>query len=355
MNNKLIISLVIIFSVLLLLLTGFVYFNQHKPVKYRDLDIQVKTITPVTLPKVTYSAWIANWDEDRAVASLTTQSRIGTIMPFWYQLDSNGKVIASAAKQKAAIQQTAITRHLNLIPTITNEFDPDRVSALLDDPELQIEVIDDLVFQAQVQGYQGWDIDWEELYPGDKPGFSDFVRMFSEKLHSKKLILSVTLQAKKGASTDAPSTQAQDWTELAKSADQLRIMIYDYHHSDSAPGPITPLDELQAVLAYAVNTIPKEKIFIALPTYGYDWVAQKGDDLQYADAVNLVEAKHLKTRRDDQTGELTAAYTQNREKHTIWYQDAESTRIKIDIIRSFGINNFSFWRLGGEDPGIWQL
>jgi spore germination protein len=240
------------------------------------------------------------------------------------------------------------------MPTITNDFQPDAVSALLDDWELTEKTVNDLVFIAVSHGYEGWDIDWEMMYPGDKVGYNGFIELLSQKLHEKGLKLSVTVQAQTGDNTDNPSIEAQDWQEISKYADQIRIMAYDFHYDSSEAGPITPLDAYQKVLNMAVQKIPLEKIIIGLPTYGYDWVGEKGVDTQYIHAIDRLTKLNKKWNRDLASAELVGKYTIGKDQHELWFEDAESAKIKIEMARSFGINRFCFWRLGGEDPLIWN-
>ena len=53
---------------------------------------------------------------------------------------------------------------------------------------------------------------------------------------------------------------AQDWAELAKYADSLKIMGYDYHWCTQHPGPLAPLDWLEAVMNYAQRVVQETPI-----------------------------------------------------------------------------------------------
>jgi spore germination protein YaaH len=39
----------------------------------------------------------------------------------------------------------------------------------------------------------------------------------------------------------------------------------------------------------------------------------------------------------------------------IWYQDSEVTLKRVELSETYGINKIVFWRLGGEDPGIYKF
>lgn len=362
--NKIYLYLILLF--IILLAGGFVAWKYANPGKaqttsgktYEQYLSELGSVKSTnTLPPIELSAWIGYWDEKSALETMfANPSKIKAIMPFWYKVRENGEITEMVeATGKHEIEELALKNKIDLMPTIINEFDPDSVSKFLDDERLQTRSIDKLVFIAASRRYKGWDLDLEELYVGDKEGFNDFVKNFAESLHEKNLLLSVTVQAKTGTSIDALSSNAQDWTILSKHADQIRVMAYDYHNADSEAGAVTPLDMYQKTLAISVQQIPLEKLVIALPAYGYDWIGDKGKDLQYQEAVDLLTTKKIAWNRDPISGALHANYKEDGKKHEVWFDDGESARIKIKIAQSMGINKFSFWRIGGEDAKIWDI
>ncbi|MCL4384245.1 glycosyl hydrolase family 18 protein [Patescibacteria group bacterium] len=306
---------------------------------------------------VTISAWIAWWDGQKAINSLNqSNGKMKVISPMWYQLSAGGKMTEIPnASYKQQIKEAALGRGIDLMPTITNNFDPEAVSKLLDNQDWQSQLTDNLVATAQAQGYKGWDIDWEEMYPGDQQGFSDFVKELADKLHQQNMQLSVTVQAKTGLPSDNPTSAAEDWPSLSQSADQIRLMAYDWHDNTSSAGPISPLPEYEKALEMATAQIPKEKIIVGLPTYGYDWVNSKGEALQYDQMIQRLKNLKVSNQRDPDSAELVASYWDKLTPHTVWFEDATSMEVKVKIAKSYGLTNFIIWRLGGEDPGIWNI
>ena len=37
----------------------------------------------------------------------------------------------------------------------------------------------------------------------------------------------------------------------------------------------------------------------------------------------------------------------------VWFEDAKSIQEKIDMLKELGVDQFVFWRIGGEDPRIY--
>ncbi len=349
----------ILFPIIIILVAVYFFWNKNNKVNkttYQDYIKAAQATAAPTLTPFARSGWIAWWNDGQALATIQNNPHtFNELLPVWYKLQENGKITEiSAIKNKQSIKEFALENNISLIPSITNDFDPARVSKILDDENLQQEIINDLVFKAQFEGYKGWDIDWEEVYPGDNNGFADFVSNLADNLHEKNLTLSITVQAKTGSVNDNPSAVAQDWKRLSEKADVVRIMAYDIHNENSEAGAVTPLDAYTAILQNAVKDIPISKINIALPTYGYDWIGAKGEPLQYDELTTRAQKNNVTPTRDEASAALVYRY-KNNGNHEVWFEDKISAETKILMARSFGINSFTFWRLGGEDPQIWEI
>lgn len=317
-------------------------------------DFSEPEVSNVPTSKPQYSVWIPWWEEKRALFSLSkAKSFLVSISPTWYELKKSGFIEEIISSHKKEIINIAGSSSIMILPTIGNNFDKKRVSLFLDDEDIQEKEMQKLINLALSKGYQGWDLDWEEISKEDKDKFSIFVQKFAENLHKKGLLLSVTVHAQTGKASDWEGSKGQDWRALARNADFIRIMAYDFHHSKSEPGPITPLDDLEEVVKYAISSIPISKIVLGLPTYGYDWGEDKGEPLPYQDIIERLREYKTGYKRDKDSFALVGRYETRGVDHVIWFEDKESLIEKIKIGRFFGIYQFCLWSLGGEDINIW--
>ena len=338
--------LIIIITVILI---AIVYFVRQKP-PAQKIKSPVKTI----LPDIRYSAWIPDWEEARSLDSIEngSASKLGQILPVWYTLDSSGGINENLTKNSGLILETAKAKGIKVTPTIvntgTNGFDPNRVTQMLDTNNEN--AINYLVDTAQKRKYDGWDLDFENLSKQDRGKYTLFVKNLSEKLHSKRLTLSVTVHSQETEKDNWKGVLGQDIENLGKYSDQIRIMAYDFHNTDTVAGPITPILDLEKTIKFTISKVDPAKIVIGLPTYGYDW-ENRGNTTpyQYKEIKALLELKRANVVRDIDTGELKSSY----ENHQIWYLDAASLLKLKEIVNSYEIDKICFWHLGGEDERIW--
>ena len=283
---------------------------------------------------------------------IENQSRITEANPVWYSLTPVGKIEKVWNGEDAALRTAFATRRI--VPTIQNvvghDFDGAVVGRILaDDAEMHAHVraITELVMKKK---FDGIDIDYEGLPPKDRQRYSLFLTILSDALHRQGKRLSVTVSAKGSSDDNWNGPGGEDWKVIGQVADSVKIMAYDFHYPGGPAGPLAPLDWLHRIGQYAKQTMPSRKQIYGLPWYGYDWKGTSTTNLTYPQAVQLAGQKGAAIERDA-NGELHFRY----DDHEVWFQDAESYRIKSAALirQNPWIEGFAHWRPGSEDPGVW--
>lgn len=342
-----------------MLIILFFLFKENKNKYSSFLDTTTVRELEMTPETIEMSAWLPWWKEQSAISSIEKNgNKLETILPVWYQIDPEGKLIETSSPNKEGIIDLAKKHDIKIYPTISNVFeegfDPDRISLILHNSDLQDILIEQLIDVAIEKSYNGWDLDWEEINAQDKDVFSTFLVKLSEALNKNNLGLSVTVHAQTGNSSDWVGTKGQDLQQIGEAANQVRVMAYDFHNSTSLPGSIIPVDKLNEVIKHNLKFIPTDKLVLGLPTYGYDWVGSQGTSLQNDEIVNLIENQDIKIQRDEESFSYHGEYIVDGINHSIWYENHETIDRKIEIANNSGIYQFCFWHLGGEDPLIWE-
>ncbi len=332
-----------------------------RPASERQPTDQAPAIAP-TARTMDVSAYVVPWD-DRSTAGLSGRG-LREISPVWLVPTDTGAITFApdvTATGTATLASAAATDGLTLAPSISNyrggRWDGALIAGLVSDPVLRaahVQAITDLVRQ---HGWPAIDVDYESLPAGARSGFSAFVADLARSLHSVPARLSVTVHAKTSEPGSWSGARAQDWRALGAAADQVRVMAYDYADAASHPGPIAPAAWVSQVVRLAVDRIPRDRIAVGLPTYGYDWPAgASGQAVQWADAEALRRKADASRHWDAASAAPWFAYTDNAGRsHTVWYENAASLAAKLRVIDQFQLAHVVLWRLGGEDPAIWPI
>ncbi len=310
----------------------------------------------VSMPAQAYrvAAWITPWDAASLTSTQLNAGKTTESNPVWYSMNSDGSIAknwnAENSTWRAAMTGT------QLIPTVQNvvagKFDGLLIANLLASAAFRESHADALTQLAVINAFDGIDIDYESMPSTSRADFTAFITSLSAKLHSANKKLSVTVYAKTSDSQNWNGPGAQDYARLGQLADTVKLMAYDYSWSTSAAGTITPLDWLESVVRYATTAVAPSKVMVGLPWYGYDWQGTVGKGVTYAQAMETARVNNATINRDA-SGEATYTYG----TRTVYFQDAESYRRKVNVITSKfpTVGGFAHWRSGAEDPAIWPI
>jgi spore germination protein YaaH len=302
-------------------------------------------------------------EDDRSITAIG-ESALTEVSPVWYQPTETGQL--AFASLEAQQSQSEIATQLSagrvaLVPAISNyvggQWDGDLIHRLITDPRLRAAHIAAIVDVARSGQWAGVDLDYESLRAEDRDAYSAFVREVAAALHQAQKKLTLAVHAKTEEPGDWSGAQAQDWRALGASADEVRVMAYDYSTDASPPGPIAPVAWVECVVDLAVAEVPRAKIVLGLGTYGYDWVAgAQGQALQWTEAEALAHKNGVDVRWDAATKSPWFEFTDDRARsHTVWYENARSLKARLDLAARYRVAGVALWRLGGEDPAIWAL
>jgi len=306
------------------------------------------------------AGYLVPWDpRSRAAAGA---GLLAEISPVWYQPTETGAVeyASVAARSSAAtVDADATTHGVALAPSISNfrngHWDGALIAQLVADRGQRSEHVAAIVNLVRTKHWPTIDIDYESLPASSRASYSAFIAELATALHRLSARLSVTLHAKTAEPGDWPGAQAQDWRKIGAAADEVRVMAYDYSHSASQPGPIAPPSWVDRVLELATQLVPRDRIVLGLPTYGYDWaVRANGVPVQWADVQAIAKDHAVPQRWDAGRSSPWLRYTDARAReHIVWYENARSMATKLDLAKRHGVSHVVLWRLGGEDPDIW--
>lgn len=311
--------------------------------------------------------WIPYWNQSKAFSTLKKNVGIfDYVGVFWYLMRRDGSLTKYPfAFEDPAIINFAKSNDIKILAVVANlpsedeggDWDPSRVTEIISNSESRKQHIADLIALAQKKNFDGINIDYEALPADQKANFTAFIKELSAALHKKGKILGVSLHPKisEGDPEYSNGSEAQDWVQLSKYADQLYIMSYDEHWETSPPGPIASAPWFTSVMIYAKQLIPAKKLFAGVPLDGYNWGGSgKARGVTYSNVKNLISKYKPKVIFDQISKTPHFSYREGGVSHEVWYENVDSFKAKLNVLNNLGLSNLSFWPLGGEDTRIWK-
>ena len=322
---------------------------------------QIETTEPIK-----QTAWIPPWDYKNGLLSLDSfESDFHSVSPVTFQINNDGSLTERLDPNLTELKEITQEKNILLIPTISN-FDSNMMKNIFDSIENTRRHIVSILQVVEDYGYDGIDLDYESIRKENKQEFLNFVKTLSNELSKNDKILSVTVLPKWGEGVVytglAETRDVQDWEQLGQWADQIRIMAYDFTPVPSSePGPIAPIDWVEKILEYAITKVPKEKIWLGVHLYSYEWVLpnDEGENVRTNSyTYNVVKNQILKYDYVNQ--EYNREFKEGYAKYPclgnftceLYYATPESVKTRKQTAIKYQIAGVAYWRLGGEDELI---
>ncbi|MGM0900727.1 MAG: polysaccharide deacetylase family protein [Bacillota bacterium] len=340
--------------------------NEMKPIyttlSEEELATQVPKTDPSTLiqknmgklnekqlaTKQEVFGFYVNWDQNSQISFENNIDSITTLVPEWMQLTPNLSLNTNVDR---TIVAKAKEHDINILPSVTNfinkKWDGDILHQLFTTPGAEDLFIRNMLDSVKANDFDGINIDFEEIKQEDKEHFTDFMNKVYKSFHQQGLMVTLAVP---------PMNKSFDYASLAASADRMIVMLYDEHHTMSGPGPIASSNWVKESLTQL--NIPSEKLIISLGSYGYDWEENSkkpADIMTFSDIMKMVSRNSLQIHWNSQAGNPYFQYKTNEKKHTVWFLDGATVYNHMKLAIDSGSRGIAIWRLGSEDPSIWNF
>ncbi|MES2007121.1 MAG: glycosyl hydrolase family 18 protein [Patescibacteria group bacterium] len=283
--------------------------------------------SPVASRNIT--VWMQGTDWAEAVVSANNNAdKVGEMSPAWYAANADGSVSkrSGVLVNDPTLLANAKRNGQKVVPLVMSVpgtgAKTDAIIKIFKDQKLREKHVAALVKVAVDNNYDGLDIDYESIPAENLSDLATFIEELSVAMHKENKMVAVSLETQ-------PSTSVLPaWERIGKAADNIRLM--GYGKQSKIPAPISDVVWAKARLAHMLKVIPKEKVTLGLPLYCLKW--------------------NEKGIAGSSTWKKLHATTSN----NVRCEDAASVKEKVDAARTLGVEKFAFWRIGGEDPAIWQ-
>jgi len=353
------------------------------------------------------SGWIPYWRAELGTESiLPNLGSFTEVNPFVYTVKQDGSLFLNSPLDNApwtTLRAKAREMNVRFIPTVM-WANPDAIDDVLRDPLKRAEHVRAIVREVYARGFDGIDIDYEGKYARTKPYFSQFLKELYEAMGYDKWVM-CTIEARtpldsRYSTPDAIPKDieyANDFSEINKSCDRVRIMAYDQGRIDlklnDAKGhpyaPVADRDWVEKAMRLAAAEIDKEKLVIGVATYGYEYdmftefasgqvaavaaVLSEDDAMRYSRlwsfnpgyALDIAGKLGLTPARNS-AGEMQITYPASQSlgsaipltfaTRVMSWSDAGAIEDKAKLAKELGLRGIAVFKIdGGQDPTAWNV
>ncbi|MGE7667337.1 LysM peptidoglycan-binding domain-containing protein [Ureibacillus composti] len=262
------------------------------------------------------------------------------------------------------VAQNAGASLMMVVSNLENgQFSGELGKAILQSSAVQDVLLDNIVEEAKRIGNIS-DIHFDfEFLPGDqREAYNNFLRKAVERLHAEGFMVSSALAPKTSGEQAGQWYEAHDYQAHGEIVDFVVLMTYEWGYSGGPPMAVSPINEVEKVLNYAVTVIPANKIMMGQNLYGYDWTLPFVPGGEYARTVSPQRAIEIAKENNAEIQYDTTAqapffdYVDAQGKsHKVWFEDARSIQAKFDLLKRLRLRGISYWKLGLAFPQNWLL
>lgn len=275
----------------------------------------------------------------------------GTLVP---PRGDDGRLIA-LAREYGAVPIMMLTS-ISAQGTFSNEL----INTVLQSEALTASVVTAAANTVREKGYGGIETDFEYISAENAAAYTAFVSALKAELGSGYTVFT-DLAPKTSAAMPGLLYEAHNYPALGEAADFLFLMTYEWGYSYGPPMAVSPINNVRRVIDYAVSEIPREKLLMGLPSYGYDWPLPYERGVTAAQSLSSIEAVALAAYQgvpiefDTQSMAPFFNYTEDGTEHIVWFQDARSTEALASLASEYSLGGIGVWNIMRLFPAMWSV
>jgi cellulose synthase/poly-beta-1,6-N-acetylglucosamine synthase-like glycosyltransferase/peptidoglycan/xylan/chitin deacetylase (PgdA/CDA1 family)/spore germination protein YaaH len=247
------------------------------------------------------------------------------------------------------------TKGIALMPLLTNlvgdTWQPEAIENLAHGPATRrdrfIESVLSILRNAKASGVV---IDWQQIDPAYKKDVTKFIDKFADALHDDNKELWLCVQP--GQELDCIDLDA-----LSENVDRFVAMLFDETSDADPPGPLASRSWFEGWMRVLLEDSDTKQWIVAIGSYGYDWTigGKKAELISFSEAMSRANDAEIGSAEVQGPSFSPYFYFQDEDKeHAVWFLDVVTFLNQLRAVRAQKAGGFALYRLGTEDPAIWD-
>jgi len=323
----------------------FEYVREQKAVEEHNFLLKNEKIT---LAWFQVSGTAGNSSIDN---NMSTISGVNVIAPTWYSVtDESGNMSSYASADFVSkMHQRGID-----VWALVSDFDTNvDFAQLYSSKAARTNMVNKLVGEAKSYGFDGINLDYENIKSAYAKDYLQFVRELSVACERNGIVLS----------TDNYKPEAYNrcynLKEQSKFVDYVIVMAYDEHYAGTDAGSVASLPFVKEAVEDTVQLVGKEHVIAGIPFYTRIWTTTDGNTTSRAvgmqAAIDQLNSDGQVALWNDDCGQYVASYTVGSSTRQIWFEEEKSIKAKMQVIQQENTAGVACWKLGLEKSTVWSV
>lgn len=282
---------------------------------------------------------------------LTGLSNINVIAPTWYSIASEN---GSMSNYSSASWVNAMNnRGLQVWPLVDDFNKSVDFKALYSSRTARKTMIDTLIKDARAYGYDGINLDLENVKSDYAKDFLQFVRELSVECHKNNIILSTDNYKPEAYNSCYNLKEQSDYVDYAI------VMAYDEHYAGSEAGSVASLPFVKEAVEDMTALVPADKVVVGIPFFTRIWSVSQTSTTSSAvgmqAAIDELNKDGQTAIWNDDAGQYVCSYDKNGVTRKIWFEEDKSIEEKLKVVVDNNTAGIAVWKLGLEKASVWNV
>lgn len=290
---------------------------------------------------------------DTFESSVKDAAGMNVIAPTWFRVKDDEGTLESIADKNYV--QKAHEKGMKVWAVYTDVDYSVDLEGILGVTAKRRALVDSMVAYALEYGIDGINVDFETVKTETGADFAQFLRELSIQTHANQLVLSVCNYA------PTASTEHYNRAEQGLVADYVVVMGYDEHWATSeVAGSVASIDFVEGGIQRTIEAgVAANRIINAIPFYTRLWKTENGQVSSEVKGMSAAkkwaEENGAELIWDNMTCQYYAEAQVDGVYYQIWLEEEESIQTKLNVMKSNGVAGVAEWKLGFEEPEIWEI
>ena len=270
---------------------------------------------------------------------------------------NNIKLYTAISKK---LNDYANSKNFKIWPIYKTDFTLKTSDTVLNNTSAQQNVIKSIIRHSISNGYDGLNIDFENIYAKNKQQLTNHIKDLTLALHELGMITSCDIT--RYEKTSSNWSMCYDRDAISQKCDYVMLMAYDQFYAGSpVAGPVSSIPWTEDTVKLTLNEVDSNKLVLGVPFYTRLWKTS-GTKVISSKALSMQSASSQANSNNatytyDDKYKLKKAFWQNTDgtQSQMWIEDSQSIRARLEIAKKYNLGGVASWRQGFETQDIWQV
>jgi len=283
---------------------------------------------------------------------------VSAFIPFTYGFRPDGSLVELNDSELLLINSVYASIPVMHLSTLTenDNFSTELAKNIFTDTLARENLYRNVLSNMKAKGYRALDIDFEFLGLENSVTYAEFVNEFRTRLNAEGYGVMTALAPKTSVNQRGVLYEGHNYSLLGNAADALLLMTYEWGYTYGPPLAVSPINEVERVIEFAITQIPSQKLFLGISNYGYDFVLPYVQGKSRANSLSTAQAFALASQYGSQILYDNTAmapyfrYTdRNGTRHEVWFEDVRSISARLKLLQKYNLKGALYWSLDRQN------